>query len=191
MSAQNQSADETGQRRGVRIVNELVDGCQDKVTEYKNRRSSHPNTLENYEGTYNHHKNLNELYELVDRTWRQLRWFVKNELEESYWDNGEIEWPQVTFVSDGSVAGMKALDWFPEKASIEVHGMAEGYHGKPTEQIIYQTQIPFRTQRKCILKFDEIRNELGFGPNARTKREKVKIDDEMVEEVLEWREKNV
>lgn len=186
MSAQNQSADETGQRRGVRKINEAVDAAQEQLAEYERTRSQTNLSEPEFRQTELHTDAVRRLHRVTKYCFEKLRYFIETHLEDEYWANQDLDFSQIDWPAGVEyTSGLRALDALPEPVAYRTR-MTNARHGPGQQVQEKQVRVTFSAYQRIIRLLDECRGELGFGPNAATSVTTTEIDKELMDQYDEW-----
>jgi len=182
-------AEETGQRRGVRKINEAVDKAQEQLTLYEHRRAEMNLSEAQFRQTGQHTDAVRELHRVVKYTFEKLRYYIEQHLEDGYWENEDIVWDTILWPDgDEQKEGMQALDDLPEPITyVAVEKQAR--HGANNVRQQKEVLVPYSAYERMVRLLDECRGELGFGPNASKSTTRTEISKELMDEYDEWAQK--
>lgn len=142
----------------------------------------------------------------VMNAYRKLRKYIKDDLNEDYWNKQILGTqdgqpillggrPQKVIDSEGEERQLPKSALFIEDFQGEVnrHTREEHVEFEGVKQRVYLEPklMPVGAYRTAVNLLDEIRGKLGFAPEAQTSVPRTEITEEMIEEVEQWRARNL
>lgn len=148
----------------------------------------------------------------VHDAYMKLRKYLRSDIEDDWWNTKILGWidndtPIVLGGNEGEAIEIEDEDYDVEgevrPADVK---FLEDYQGEvqkiEQEQYVrhegYQTVtefqpalMPVQAYRRALRYLDEMRNELGFAPEAKRKTPRTEITEEMLDDVEEWRQENL
>jgi hypothetical protein len=190
-------------------IAEAVSRAQTAINRYDHTRKRLAARGVDPDGHPQLHDDLITLDAALQDAYAKLRKYVKNDVEDGWWNTKILAYddgkPIVFGGREGETITIEDDDFDVEEASVSVDEVRfiEDYQGEIVEQREQQYErfegwtekrtirpalMPVQAYRRAVRYLDEIRNELGFSPEADASTPRTEITEEMIEEATKRRE---